>query len=135
VGLDQYAFSIRPYDWDGKEVDFKVDSDDTGIQTHEVHYWRKHPNLHGWMEALYWARGGEGIDGIFGKAFNCRTLRLTAEDLDALEKAILADELPPTSGFFFGETDGTEKDDDLHFVESARAEIEKGNIVFYDSWW
>lgn len=23
----------------------------------KLHYWRKHPNLHGWMEQLYYAKG------------------------------------------------------------------------------
>ncbi|ASY66520.1 hypothetical protein SJ05684_b55380 (plasmid) [Sinorhizobium sojae CCBAU 05684] len=32
-----------------------------------LHYWRKHPNLHGWMEHLY-PRGGK--DAIF----NCVNL-------------------------------------------------------------
>ena len=24
----------------------------------EIAYWRKHPNLHGWMEDLYYKKGG-----------------------------------------------------------------------------
>jgi hypothetical protein len=33
-------------------VDFEVK------EANELHYGRKHPNLHGWMEALYYAKGG-----------------------------------------------------------------------------
>jgi len=43
--------------------------------------------------------------------------------------------IPDTSGFFFGDSDGTELEDDLQFITDARAEIAKGNAVVYDSWW
>ena len=103
-------------------VDFKV-ADATLI-----HQWRKHPNLHGWMEELYRAKGGE-------RSFNCTTVQLTAEDLDRLEAAIRTRELPATVGFFFGQTDGSETEDDLAFVKTAREALAHGLTVFYDSWW
>jgi hypothetical protein len=46
MGLDMYAMTTTEAVADA--VDFKV-----GIAA-ELHYWRKHPNLHGWMEALYY---------------------------------------------------------------------------------
>ncbi|WP_216365661.1 hypothetical protein [Sphingobium sp. SA916] len=67
--------------------------------------------------------------------FNCITLALTAEDLDRLEADVRAGHLPPTSGFFFGESDGSESEDDLMFIATARAAIAEGKTVFYDSWW
>ena len=48
MGLDQYA-SIR-----------LEQSADDGNGTEELAYWRKHPSLQGFMEALYFAKGGEG---------------------------------------------------------------------------
>ncbi|WP_457663197.1 phosphoglycerate kinase [Sinorhizobium medicae] len=104
-------------------IDFKVD------EAVELHYWRKHPNLHGWMEQLYRAKGGTKPD------FNCVALQLTAEDLDKLEQAIREDALPQTSGFFFGASDGSEKEDDLAFVAKAREALSTGHTVIYDSWW
>ncbi len=121
MGLDMYAYatSRKP----AAPVDFKDDE-------HErLHYWRKHPNLHGWMERLYYAKGGTK------DSFNCVNVELTADDLDALERVIKENKLPETCGFFFGETDGSERDDDLAFVAEARAAIAEGRFVYYTSWW
>ena len=95
----------------------------------EIAYWRKHPNLHGWMEQLWRERGGTGD-------FNGDELELTAEDLDNLEYDVQNNRLPPTSGFFFGEgADDYYKKDDLKFIQEARAEMFLGLKVFYNSSW
>ena len=95
----------------------------------ELAYWRKHPNLHGWMERLWRERGGDGD-------FNGDELELTAEDLDNLEYDVQNNRLPPTSGFFFGEgADDYYKQDDLKFIQEARAEMFLGLKVFYNSSW
>ena len=120
MGLDMYAMTTTETPL--KPVDFKVK------EARELHYWRKHPNLHGWMESLYYEKGGQ-------QEFNCVPVQLTADDLDRLESAIKAKTLPDTSGFFFGATDGNEADDDLAFVAEARAAIASGLTVYYDSWW
>jgi hypothetical protein len=95
----------------------------------ELHYWRKQPNLHGWMERLYREKGGQDA------SFNCVNLLLTTDDLDRLEADIRAENLPPTSGFFFGASDGTEVEDDLRFIAQAGEAIADGLIVYYSSWW
>lgn len=120
MGLDMYAMTIdlAPE----KPVEFEAPN------AAELHYWRKHPNLHGWMEELYTAKGGTQI-------FNCTPVLLTVADLDRLESDVRAGNLPHTSGFFFGETDGSESADDLAFIAKARAAIAAGKSVFYDSWW
>lgn len=122
MGLDMYAFT-RPGSVP-QPVDFEAHDADERIA-----YWRKHPNLHGWMERLYREKGGKDED------FNCVPVELTLADLDRLEADIRADMLPSTSGFFFGVSDGTERKEDLDFVEQARAEIAAGKAVFYTSWW
>lgn len=104
-------------------VDFEVE------EATELHYWRKHPNLHGWMERLYREKGGQDAN------FNCLNLQLTAEDLDRLETAIRDRTLPHTEGFFFGVSDGSEVDDDLAFIAKARDALAAGLAVFYVSWW
>lgn len=121
MGLDMYAFTTAD---DIPPVDFGETANHT-----ELHYWRKHPNLHGWMEALYRQKGGTD------EAFNCVTLRLDRADLDALEEAINGGALPHTTGFFFGMTDGSEKDDDAAFIRKARDALSGGLNVFYWSWW
>jgi hypothetical protein len=122
MGLDMYAFATERHP--NAPVDFEPTDADR-----EIHYWRKHPNLHGWMERLYREKGGSA------ESFNCVAVKLEAQDLDELEKDIRERRLPDTSGFFFGATDGSETEDDLEFVEKARGAIEDGMTVYYSSWW
>lgn len=112
-------------------VDFEMhDKKGNAVFPHkDLWYWRKHPNLHGWMEALYRDKGGKDRD------FNCVPVQLTAEDLDALETAVNEGSLPHTEGFFFGVSTGAEKDDDLAFIAKAREALAAGDSLFYASWW
>ena len=127
MGLDMYAYSL-PKDDDRPCVDF--DLDDIGDEERRrLHYWRKHPNLHGWMAGRYYEKGGSDDD------FNVNTVELTSADIDALERAILDNALPQTTGFFFGETTGEEREDDLEFIRKAREEFSKGRTVAYYAWW
>ena len=96
----------------------------------EIAYWRKHPNLHGWMERLAQDKG------LSYNTFNGIELELTWEDLDALEKAVKKRQLPKTAGFFFGDpSDQYYYDKDLAFIREARAELFSGLKVFYNSSW
>jgi len=116
-----YAYTTRT---DIPSVDFNEPP-----SAESLYYWRKHPNLHGWMEALYRAKGG-GCDD-----FNLAPVRIDEADLDALEEAVIGNGLPFTTGFFFGESLPEWKADDLAFIRKARAAIKKGKKVFYTSWW
>lgn len=121
MGLDMFAFTMEAQPT--SDVDFTVNAN------RELHYWRKHPDLHGWMHRLYREKGGSD-DG-----FNCVPLRLTVDDIDRLAEVIRARTLPQTSGFFFGESDGTELEDDLQFVAKAREALAVGLTVCYSAWW
>ena len=95
-------------------------------------YWRKFNHLHGWMEKLYYSKGGKA------DSFNCVNVRLTEQDLDVLQKQAEAMSLKPTEGFFFGTYEEFSEDDQyavLKFVNEAREAISNGYAVFYDSWW
>lgn len=127
MGLDMYAHSMAP-DADRPEVDFDVKGLDLDCNP-RIHYWRKHPNLHGWMAGLYYEKGGTDDD------FNVNTVELRPADIDRLESTILEDRLPETSGFFFGSTTGEERDDDLEFIRKAREEFAKGRTIAYYAWW
>lgn len=122
MGLDMYAYMTNEPLTD--EVDFAF-PEDAG----DLHAWHKHPNLHGWMEQRYRAKGGDAVE------FNLRGLQLTSDHLDDLEQAVCNKALPETEGFFFGASDGSEMEDDLHFIRKARAAIANGFSVYYDSWW
>ena len=121
MGLDMYAF--RTMELLASDVDFDVNS------LEEIHVWRKHPDLHGWMEKLYRIKGGEE------RLFNCTNVALNKSDIYLLESAIVNGTLPITNGFFFGESDGTELADDLEFIAKAKDALSKGYQVFYRSWW
>ena len=101
----------------------------------EIAYWRKHPNLHGWMERL-WERKGKPGTGNTDATFNGIELELTWDDLDELERAIRHSQLPTTEGFFFGNpSDNYYYEQDLEFVNNAKAEVFLGLKVFYNSSW
>jgi hypothetical protein len=126
-----YAYVARKKD-EMKEYyesyDYETDSGPVA-KPREIAYWRKHPNLHGWMHKLWNEKGHSGD-------FNGDELELTFEDLDRLEYVVKHRELPGTSGFFFGtDADDHYRDQDLEFVKQARLELTQGMKVFYNSSW
>jgi len=127
MGLDMFAYKMK-YN-PSKEVDFQEEIQE--VEKEELHCWRKHPNLHGWMENLYRKKGGKGED------FNCDPVVLTEEDLHQLAACIIDSELPHTEGPFFGESYENEeqRENDIDFVKEALKAIGEGDTVFYDSWW
>ena len=123
MGLDQYATA--------RKGEPKTDEDGYTFYEDEIElaYWRKHPNLQGWMEELYRKKGGED-------EFNCVDLELTLDDLEWLEDALDHNELPETAGFFFGSNaDDHYAEQDREFIVQARAAIKQGYKVIYSSWW
>jgi len=81
------------------------------------------------MQDLYESKGGKS------DSFNGDCVVLTESDLDDLEYDINRGKLPDTQGFFFGNSDGDEVNDDLEFVNKARQAIKEGKTVYYTSWW
>jgi len=195
MGLDQYAVVVKPH---AENNDFYIGWDEEAKEENMLRFavWRKHPNLHGWMEKLFnrkanlqnytgeVARGGLSSDQIIingmainnetgqempidnelqeviksmqeainenlpdfrdqvladamnQRVFNCQPIRLNLSDLEQLETAINRGELPPTSGFFFGENADEEyKEQDLEFIKMSREAINNGFHVYYNSWW
>jgi hypothetical protein len=123
MGLDQFAYSI----------------DSAGNKT-EIAYWRKHPNLQGWMENLWDSKGrpnqNEDSDPMGLSDFNCVPVELTYEDLDGLEQDIQQSRMPQTVGFFFGnDSDEHYRSQDLEFIQNARIALDNRSKVYYDSWW
>lgn len=130
MGLDMYAVRAPKELVGDAQVDFAI-PEDAGERVQRLFYWRKHPDLHGWMEDLYRQKGGKDSD------FNCVPVRLTEADLAALETAINSGQLPQTSGFFFGasDNDAETRNEDLEFIKLARQALAEGDVVYYDSWW
>jgi hypothetical protein len=136
MGLDMYAYVAAKSGqqseyYEGAEFDEESKDfvNKAVTKPRELAYWRKHPNLHGWMHRLWESRGNSG-------AFNGDELELTYEDLEILELDVIAGTLPGTSGFFFGEdSDEHYRTQDLEFIKNARAELFMGLKVFYNSSW
>ena len=122
MGLDQFAYC-------------RANKEGTWDESREIAYWRKHPNLQGWMEQL-WAKRNPDYNAEGNNMFNGVELELSWEDLNDLEQAVTHDQLPQTKGFFFGEdSDDHYKQSVLEFVRNARAELFMGLKVFYNSSW
>lgn len=137
MGLDMYAYvaskaNLNDEWWENAVMDpvTKDFVNPNAPKPREIAYWRKHPNLHGWMEKLAEKKG------LKYNSFNGIELELTWEDLDKLEEDVRNSRLPGTTGFFFGNpADDYYMDQDLAFIAKARAELFSGLKVFYNSSW
>jgi hypothetical protein len=88
------------------------------LRSKTVHlgYWRKHPNLHGYIVDTF----ADGKD-------DCQDIYLGDPDrIRAIIAALKARDLPDTTGFFFGVSDSTQKqlDQDIAIFERALAWVE-----------
>lgn len=142
MGLDQYAY-------------IKLGSAPEGLTQDEAFqelqnsqfdfaYWRKHPNLQGWMERKWREKNNTSDqyenDTLIDDEFNGVELELTLKDIDQLEEAIKNKNLNgghgDTTGFFFG--NNSDQDyyfDDLDFCRKARVALKYNTPVFYNSSW
>lgn len=104
MGLDMYLT--------GQKYFHTNPAKDGGYEVKEHHlrlgYWRNHPNLHGYIVENF----ADGED-------NCREIELSAEDIRQILQAINNTVLPFTEGFFFAESDGTEKQEDIQTFTKA----------------
>jgi hypothetical protein len=130
MGLDMFVWRVAANDAID-DLTIRSEEDGRERELEELFYWRKHHDLHGWMEKLYRNKGGTA------QSFNCVPVRLYSHDLDALQFDLLNNMLPVTRGFFFGENppDAKSLKGDLKFIQKARDAIAAGDAVYYDSWW
>lgn len=119
---------------DARKEFFSILEVETNLEITEVCYWRKHSDLNGLMQDLYYDRGGED-------EFNCKNLLLSKEDVvDLIErhKEHLdgEDEIPHTPGFFWGQTDREDWENSLQDFEKVLKETDWDNeSVYYSCWW
>ena len=85
-------------------------------------YWRKHPNLHGYIVNTF----ADGLD-------ECREIELSAERIQTILQAINDDDLPFTDGFFFGASDGSEKPKDIEIFTKALEWLQQKDGVSWRS--
>ena|SRR5579871_5798764 len=107
MGLDMYlnGDNFFPYDHERRNSNPPV-----VLEQVRLGYWRKHPNLHGYIVNTF----AGGID-------KCQQIDLTKADLQQIIEAIRNKELPPTSGFFFGESEDSDEQiaDDIAVFKQA----------------
>lgn len=141
MGLDQYAYAASKAGARDEYYEEKYERGNDNANAHdyttELAYWRKHPNLQGWMERLWNEKGCPGVEKGFNDVmFNGIELELTFDDVVRLEKDIKDNNLPATSGFFYGsDADDYYKNQDLEFVYEAKSRLFLGQKVFYNSSW
>jgi hypothetical protein len=97
-------------DWKNPQNNLCEDGYEVRSKILRLGYWRKHPNLHGYIVNTF----AGGID-------NCQAIDLDEADIEKIIDAVARDDLPHTEGFFFGVSDGTEKDEDLKILTAALA--------------
>jgi hypothetical protein len=102
--------------------------------TKTIHTHRKFNALQGFMEKEWEAAGNDDN-------FNCQEFYITEEILDRLEAAIKADELEPTEGFFYGNTEKNEwyfediKDLTETVIPDLRKRMENDENIYYSCWY
>ena len=116
MGLDMHFYSVPK----GCEPE---NSDD------EICYFRKHADLHGWLEKTRCEMLGECGD------FNCVYFDITPEVLMKMKELVKKPVKEHFHGFFWGES----TDEDWKKTEALIPKIEEilrsGAKVYYYSWW
>ena len=129
MGLDMYLDGRRFFMKDKKDED----GYDIKTMNVELGYWRKHPNLHGYI-----------VDQFADGEDDCRPIELFAPHIEQITKAIMENELPNTEGFFFGvsDTSAEQVTTDLDVFNRALEWLKKGegnkdeirSIIYQASW-
>lgn len=105
MGLDMYLYGEKYFftNWANPEENQTEDGFKVKEKKLEIGYWRKHPNLHGYIVNNF----NDGVD-------NCDPIEMNEACLRQTIEAIKSKSLPVTSGFFFGVSD---EDDDAPSIE------------------
>lgn len=128
MGLDMYLEGEKFFMHDNNQVEdgFRVKQ-----KVIELGYWRKHPNLHGYIVSTF----ADGKD-------ECQDIQLNEEAIQNIITAIKEKQLPDTIGFFFGVSDKSEEQQNedikiftkaLEWLKDRESNIWR-SIVYRASW-
>lgn len=129
MGLDMYLHGKKFFPNNNRH-----DEDGFPVTEHtlELGYWRKHPNLHGYIVQNF----ADGND-------DCHEISLSRNDLQQIIHAIRKRELPHTVGFFFGNSDESDEqvENDIAVFERAIAWLDSKkdipewcDVIYRASW-
>lgn len=128
MGLDMHLEGSKSprRDFDNPENNMTVDGFRLDSLRLDMGYWRKHPNLHGFIVNEF----NKGLD-------DCQPIPLNTEDIEKILTAIKEEKLPPTTGFFFGVSDLTEKQRqyDTEIFTKAMDWLKDNKVGEYRSVW
>jgi hypothetical protein len=126
MGLDMYLTGNKYFHRFDQNLNRLPSEKEDGyeVKSHNLSlgYWRKHPNLHGYIVETF----ADGAD-------ECQEIELSAADIRQILQAITDNALPSTEGFFFGESDGTEKLEDIQIFADALKWLEQQDQVSWRS--
>ena len=110
MGLDMYLDGDKylALDFDNPENTLTEDGYRLTNRTLRLGYWRKHPNLHGYIVSNF----ADGVD-------QCQRIHLSEDDIEKIIDAVARNALPHTEGFFFGVSDGSEREETLRIFRDA----------------
>lgn len=131
MGLDMYLTGSKYLRQDFNNPDATPREDGFRLKEKrlELGYWRKHPNLHGYIVQTF----ADGVD-------ECQTIELTSDQMKTIIEAVKNKTLPHTEGFFFGESDGSEDEETIQIFEAAikwlkeEADGEWRSVFYRASW-
>lgn len=132
MGLDMYLRGEKFFwtNWRTPENNRMEDGLKVSTLIVELGYWRKHPNLHGFIVSTY------------ANEDNCERIDLTEDQLREIIATVKDKKLPKTSGFFFGASSGSDEEvaEDVAILEKAIAwaETKEEGVsrgVFYRASW
>ena len=118
MGLDMQLFGLEPNE--------SGISRDSFNYRNELAYWRKHPNLHGYIVNAFACGEDE-----------CQKINLSLEDLSKILNAVETDNLPETTGFFFGKSRVEDKELSILQLNKVINWVNElpGRKVYYQASW
>lgn len=133
MGLDMYLDGKKFVwtDWKVPENNPREDGFEVKERVLRLGYWRKHPNLHGYI-----------VETFAGGVDECQDIDMTLENLEQTLAAVKADDLPHTQGFFFGESLPEDKEPSIKILEDAINWLKDGktdekhsrSVTYHASW-
>jgi len=124
MGLDMYLTGQQYFCKQRQRGNLKCEQYDLG-------YWRKHPNLHGFIVETF----ADGVD-------ECQEIPMNADQIRQAVQAVKDPALPETTGFFFGASsdDDEQITHDVHIFEDALKWLETEvpdvwrSVIYRASW-